>query len=285
MCQFPSYAQHFDALYYAIGCGARYERNVKWLTFFGSIADRIVSDIRPRTVLDAGCAMGFLVEALRERGVEAWGVDISPYAISQVHPSVRDFCRIGSITEPFERRYDLIVCIEVLEHMPPDEGMRAITNLCAHSDDILFSSSPDDFREATHLNVQPPEYWAEHFARHGFIHDLDFDASFITSWAMRFTRCNWPTHRVVHEYERRMARFREENRQLRDALQAVRNRSDVAQLVAERDALQQALQQAHTERDSLQQLVRGYEQGRFMRFMRWLKRVKTKILQLVVEAT
>ncbi|MFN3705667.1 MAG: class I SAM-dependent methyltransferase [Thermoflexales bacterium] len=132
----PPYAQHFDALYYATGCSMPYERNTEWLSFFGGIADRIVSDIQPRTVLDAECAMGFLVEALRERGVEAWGVDISPYAISQVHPSIREFCRVGSIAEPFERRYDLIVCIEVLEHMPAEEGERAIANLCAHSDDI-----------------------------------------------------------------------------------------------------------------------------------------------------
>ena len=97
----------FDATYFATGCGLPYERNAHWLGFFGGIADRIVREINPRTALDAGCAMGFLVEALRERGVEAYGVDISEYAISQVHPSVKPYCRLGSITEPFERRYDL----------------------------------------------------------------------------------------------------------------------------------------------------------------------------------
>lgn len=248
----------FDAHYYATGCGAPYERNEAWLNFFGMIADRIISDIRPASVLDAGCAMGFLVEALRRRGVQAWGVDISDYAISQVHPDVREFCRVGSITEPFERRYDLIVCIEVLEHMPSAEGERAIANLCAHTDDVLFSSSPRDFAEATHVNVQPPEYWAERFARRGLFHDLDFDASFITAWAMRFRRSDEPVHGLVRGYERRLARVQEENSQLRAALREMRTSTpDVAQLRAERDAL----------RD----LVRRYEQGKFMRFMRWIK--------------
>lgn len=254
----PGHPFAFDAHYYATGCGAPYERNEAWLKFFGAIADRIVSDIRPASVLDAGCAMGFLVEALRARGVQAWGVDISDYAIGQVHPDVREFCRVGSIVEPFERRYDLIVCIEVLEHMPAAEGERAIANLCAHTDDVLFSSSPDDFAEATHVNVQPPEYWAERFARHGLFRDLDFDASFVTTWAMRFRRSDEPVHGLVRRYERRLTRAQEENRQLRAALHEMRTSAqDVAQLCAERDAL----------RD----LVGRYEQGKFMRFMRWIK--------------
>jgi 2-polyprenyl-3-methyl-5-hydroxy-6-metoxy-1,4-benzoquinol methylase len=67
----------YDATYYRVGCGVPYERNEHWLTFFGKIADAIVREINPGSVLDAGCAMGFLVEALRQRGVEAYGVDIS----------------------------------------------------------------------------------------------------------------------------------------------------------------------------------------------------------------
>jgi len=51
---------------------------------------------------------------------------------------------------------------------------QAIANLCQASDDILFSSTPDDYREFTHVNVQPPEYWAERFALNGFVRDIDF---------------------------------------------------------------------------------------------------------------
>src|SRR5438105_293935 len=98
-----------------------YERNEHWQRFFGTIADHIVNDIGPRTVLDAGCAMGFLVEALRDRGVEAYGVDISDYAISQVRSDVKPYCKVGSITEPLDSKYDLIVSIEVLEHLNPED--------------------------------------------------------------------------------------------------------------------------------------------------------------------
>ena len=195
-------ARAFDAFYYANCCGKPYERNAEWLAEFGRIADRIVADVKPARVMDAGCAIGLLVEALRARGVDAWGVDISDHAIGRVHESARAFCRTGSITEPFDGRYDLIACVEVVEHMPPAEAERAIANLCAHTADVLFSSSPLDHREPTHVNVHPPEHWAEIFARHGFFRDVDHDASYLTPWAARFRKSGDPVPRVVRNLER-----------------------------------------------------------------------------------
>lgn len=196
--------QSYGGYYYAHCCGRPYERNDLWLSFFGGIADRIVRDIAPRRVLDAGCAMGFLVETLRERGVEAWGIDLSDYAIERVHESVRPYCRVGSVTDPLDERYDLVVCIEVLEHLPAPEAALAIERLSSASDDILFSSTPSDYREPTHVNVRPPEAWAESFAQVAFIRDVDFDASFITPWAMRFRRSQEPLPRIVRAYERQI---------------------------------------------------------------------------------
>jgi SAM-dependent methyltransferase len=211
----PKTAEIFDAFYYTHGCGRPYQRDDEWLRFFGAIADRIVSDISPSSVLDAGCAMGFLVEKLRERGVEAFGVDISEYAIAQAHPDIRPFCWVGSVAAPLPRRYDLIVSIEVLEHMPQDEAERAVANFCQSTDDILFSSTPLDYKEASHLNVHSPEYWATLFARQGFFRDVDFDTSFITPWATRFRRRDDPAPRLISDYERRFWLLWKENTDLR----------------------------------------------------------------------
>ena len=68
---------------------------------------------------------------------------------------------------------------------------------------MLFSSSPFDHRETSHVNVQPPEHWAELFARHGFYRDVDYDASFVTPWAVRFRRSHEPIARIVRNFERR----------------------------------------------------------------------------------
>ena len=204
----------FDAYYYAHSCGRPYARDAEWLRFFGTVADRI-AESKPARVLDAGCAMGLLVEALVERGIDAHGIDISEYAIAQAAPAIRDRLRVGSLTTPLDGRYDLIVCIEVLEHMTPADARVALANLCAHADDIIFSSSPTDFGETTHVNVQPPEAWAEAFAREGLLRDLDYDASYITPWAVRYRRRSEPIPRVVREYERVAARLMIERNELR----------------------------------------------------------------------
>ena len=205
----------FDEYYFRHGCGEPYERNEVWMSLFAGFADRIVSDIAPGTVLDAGCAKGFLVECLRARGVEAWGVDVSEHAIENVPESVQEYCWVGSITEPLPRDYDLVVCIEVLEHMTPQESHKAVANLCRHTADVLFSSTPFDYKEVSHLNVQPPEYWAGLFARHGFYRDVDFDASFLTPWAVRFRRMQEPVPRLVQNYERKFWLLWKENTDLR----------------------------------------------------------------------
>jgi len=239
----------FNAYYYAHDCGEPYQRNQAWLSLFNGFAARIISDIGPETVLDAGCAMGFLVEALRQRNVQAWGIDISEYAIRNVHPDFQPYCQVGSIIEPFPHpRYDLIVCIEVLEHLPAEQAEKAIANLCQHSDDILFSSTPFDYKEATHFNVRPPEFWAEGFARNGFFRDVDFDASFITPWAVRFCRQDKPLVRLVHDYERRLVPLRIENTELRNSALQMRNQLDnlEQELLARRNELantHEALQQ------------------------------------------
>src|SRR5688572_28513672 len=208
-------SETFDACYYAGSCGRPYRRDDAWLAFFGGIADRIASDVRPHRRLDAGCAIGLLVGTLRDRGIEAAGIDISAFAIERVYEPVRPFCRQASVCDPLSDRYDLIISIEVLEHMAPAEAQAAIANLCAHTDDVLFSSSPFDFAEATHTNVRPPEYWATEFARHGFYRDVDFDASFITTWAVRFRRRNDPAHRVIGDYERGFSQIVIERNELR----------------------------------------------------------------------
>ncbi len=243
----------FDAFYYAHSCGRPYARDEEWLRFFGGIADRIAADISPRRVLDAGCAMGLLVEALVARGIDGHGVDISEYAISQAAPALAGRCRVGSLTTPLDAQYDLVVCIEVLEHMPADEARLALTNICAHASDVLFSSSPSDFGETTHVNVQPPEAWAEAFAREGFLRDLDYDASYITPWAVRFRRRTEPPPRIVREYERAAARLMIERNELRQ--QVVHFDRQVQAEAAGAPALREELARVNTALQAAQQRI------------------------------
>jgi SAM-dependent methyltransferase len=172
-----------------------------WEEFFGHLSSEIVTRLRPRSVLDAGCAIGFLVKSLRDCGVEAEGIDSSAWAIAQVPPDVGTSCRVGSVTDELSRDYDLITCIEVLEHVSPQEATSAVANFCRHSRSVLFSSTPDRFDEVTHVNVRPVEYWTYLFAINGFCRTFDFDATFVAPHAILFQPApQWP--QVVRAYER-----------------------------------------------------------------------------------
>lgn len=252
-------APEYGSYYYRHDCGIPYERNEHWLEFFDRIAESVVREFHPSSVMDAGCAMGFLVEGLRKRGVEASGVDVSEYAISQVHESVAEHCGVATLTEPLPGRYDLVTCIEVLEHIPPEQADAAVANLCAASDRLLVSTSPSDFAEPTHLNVQPPEYWSAAFAREGFFRDVERDLSYITPWAALYVRREEPLPETVRRYDRSWWRLRNEVQEVRGAL--LKSQEKLAELEAgdaeDRSELQRELDSRQEEILRLRDLLIG----------------------------
>jgi SAM-dependent methyltransferase len=173
----------------------------EWVSFFSSVADRIVDELRPGTALDAGCAVGFLVAALQDRGVEAHGVDVSAWAIGQAPERIRSRVRTGSLTDELDGHYDLITCIEVIEHLPEAVADRVVGNLTRHAGAVLFSSTPDGFEEATHLNVRPPAHWSRLFAAHGFVRDPDYDASYLSHEAVLYVPGDTGVDAVLTRYE------------------------------------------------------------------------------------
>jgi SAM-dependent methyltransferase len=73
--------------------------------------------------LDVGCATGFVVEALMELGFNAWGTDLSFWAVEHAAQGAKGRLRQGDLMEglPFTNgEFDVVTCLEVLEHMEPD---------------------------------------------------------------------------------------------------------------------------------------------------------------------
>jgi SAM-dependent methyltransferase len=265
-------AEVYDAQYYDTGCGeVPYRNREVWLAHFRGVVTQAIQPLtpRPHTVFDAGCAFGYFVEALREAGYDARGADISEYAISQADPAVRDHVRVGGVTELPGRHVDLITCIEVLEHVDAVTSDAAIANFCAHSDAVLFSSSPVDETTESHVNVRPPHAWAECFARHGFWRDLSADVSSAAPWAALFRKRAQPV--TWQEYEDRLTSVyghsASRNSQLAAALRE-KFESDLRVIALERES-----EVLRAERDHLAALVHGYKNGRVMRAL-------TKVTQI-----
>ena len=212
--------QGYDEAYYKkydIGSKqVNYLESTELRQFHASVARDVVANYHPRTVLDAGCAMGVLVSEFRKLGVDAYGVDYSEYAVNNSDPIARDFCFQGSLAddlpEQLPRRFDVVTCMEVLEHMSPEDSRKAVANLCSITDTVLFCSTPDDYEDPTHVNVQEREYWAGLFAENGFFDDLVIRPLYMASYAVCYrNREDWKEQIPVYE------RFvREADVQIRD---------------------------------------------------------------------
>lgn len=83
---------------------------------------RWVDFLRPVTILDAGCGEGFVLDRLRG----GFGVDISAPALAYARQRLDDPVNQANLYNlPFaDNSFDLVVCLEVLEHLPePGHGL------------------------------------------------------------------------------------------------------------------------------------------------------------------
>lgn len=224
-----------------------------WKIFFGRIADSLVALFDPATAYDAGCAKGFLVRALAERGVDARGGDISEFAIAGAPAELAERLEVRDLTVPFDGGYDLITCIEVLEHMSADDARIALANLCAATDRVVLSTTPDDFLEPTHINIRQPAAWAQDFAVHGFYRRTDVDLSFVSPWAVMFEGATVSPVELVSRYENLLGPALREVQDKRRALLEVRREVDEinSPVIIERDRLA-------SERDRLAAELAGF---------------------------
>jgi len=97
-----------------------------------------------RTVLDAGCAFGYFADAVRRLGKRHAGVEISRFALEHALPHARPSLCAGSVDKlPFrEGAFDLVVCQEVLEHLPRNGIDSAIEELKRVSERLVFLTVP-----------------------------------------------------------------------------------------------------------------------------------------------
>ena len=183
-----------------------------WEESFDRLSENIIMDFHPGSVLDVGCGNGALIKCLRERGIDAWGVDTSNEIIQHALSQVQSYCQVGSLSEPFPQpRYDLIICIDVIEHLPPESAESVIGNLCRHSDDILISCLSLDIDTHEGLNTKPPGYWTDLFMHFGFVHNIYFEDELINPWAMHFKKSGMPVNELIQNYEAKLQQLTQEN--------------------------------------------------------------------------
>ena len=135
------------------------------------IVPLILDLIQPKTVIDIGCGTGVWLSVFKQYGVEdVWGVD-GDCVDQQMLKIPRERFTAFDLTRPFRlnRKFDLVMSIEVAEHLPAANAESFVDSLVRLGDIILFSAAIPFQGGTNHLNEQWQTYWAELFKKNGYI--------------------------------------------------------------------------------------------------------------------
>lgn len=135
-----------------------------------TLVDLAIALFQPRSCIDMGCAKGFYVKDFRNKNVNAWGVDLSQYAIESAPPEMSRylFCmdalkfaqehpyRVGMPSK--KGKFSLIFMQDLFEHMPLGNCEQLITEMPNLGQNLFacFAALPP---ANDHNRVQYEEEW------------------------------------------------------------------------------------------------------------------------------
>jgi SAM-dependent methyltransferase len=134
------------------------------------VVPMVLQWIQPESVIDVGCGTGAWLSVFKQYGVE----DIIGIDNEFVNPGLLQIPEDKFLTcdlehpVPLNRRFDLVVSLEVAEHLPIEMGRKFIDFLVTLGPIVLFSAAIPYQGGYNHLNEQWPDFWARYFYKHGY---------------------------------------------------------------------------------------------------------------------
>lgn len=156
-----------------------------------AVADRMAAHYGLKAgqrVLDVGCGKGFLLYDLTQAvpGLEAYGLDISRYAVENSKEEIRDCLQVGDAASlPFpDGHFDFVYSLNTLHNLhcyDLDKALREIVRVGKGNAYICVESYRNEDEKANLLYWQltceafcTPEEWAWWFERAGYAGDHSF---------------------------------------------------------------------------------------------------------------
>jgi hypothetical protein len=134
------------------------------------IVDFVLGLYEPRSVVDVGASGGLFIKEFLDRGIEdVMGID-GPWIPDELVciPKNKFVRRDFNSPLGLDRKFDMAICLEVLEHLNKDPAISILNEIAGISDVILFSAAIPGQGGTHHVNEQWPSFWAEKLEMLGF---------------------------------------------------------------------------------------------------------------------
>lgn len=134
------------------------------------VVDFLRQQFAPRSVVDIGCGVGQWLSVFRAAGVtDVLGVDGAWVPKDLLSIPRGSFLEMElSRPSPLGRKFDLVISLEVGEHIPAEKARDFVGFLASCGPVVCFSAAPPGQGGVDHVNEQPPKYWRELFAERGY---------------------------------------------------------------------------------------------------------------------
>lgn len=139
-----------------------------------AIASYLIQRFNPRSVLDLGCGMGHYLQYFAANGCRAVGVEGSAAGLARIPDTV--LAMQHDLRKPLivNQRFDLVMSVEVAEHVPKKYSRTLVRSLCRHSNGlIVFTAAPPGTPGDDHINCRERSFWDSLFEEQGFTFNQD----------------------------------------------------------------------------------------------------------------
>lgn len=129
------------------------------------IAPLLVELLNPKSILDVGCGLGTWLNAFAQFGIkDILGVD-GHWVDEEMLKISPDQFITHDLTSPLDlkRKFDLVISLEVAEHLPFSAAELFVNSLVSHGDVILFSAAIPGQGGQHHINEQWLSFWVNLF--------------------------------------------------------------------------------------------------------------------------